>query len=105
MKKLLVLLYCCISPAIAAPFMIGDVSVARADQCVYTRSVSVISAVVVDMVNGLPANGYRVCKIDLVNDPINGIVTLALRDSSSGETGPVVIYTFPPSTTQGGVSG
>lgn len=97
MKRILfVLAFLFASPALAAPFLIGDVSAARADQCVYTRGASVTtSPVQVDAVNGLPANGNRVCKIDLATDPKTGTVSLALRDTIAGETGPAASFTFP----------
>jgi hypothetical protein len=81
--------------AFGNPFLIGDVSDTRADTCIYTRTTAVSSAVVVDAVNGLPANGNRVCKIDLASDPRTGTVTLALKDSILGDTGPAASYTFP----------
>jgi hypothetical protein len=94
MRIIALLLALLASPAFAAPFLIGDVADARANQCVYTRGTPVTSAVVVDAVNGLPANGNRVCKIDLASDPRTGTVTLAVRDTVLGDTSPAASYTF-----------
>lgn len=80
--------------ASAAPFLIGDVADARADQCVYTRGAPVTSPVVVDPVNGKPANGNRICKIDLASDPRTGTVTIAVKDSVQGDTSPTASFTF-----------
>ena len=82
------------SLAQAAPFLVGDVVDARANQCVYTRGTPVTSAVVVDPVNGLPANGNRICKIDLASDPRTGTVTVAVRDTVQGDTSPTASFTF-----------
>ncbi len=94
--KILLLFLLLLAPsAWAAPFLIADVPSANADKCVYTRAAPVESPVVVDVVNGLPANGNRICKIDLATDPKTGTVTLALRDSVLGVTGPTASFTFP----------
>lgn len=97
MRRLMMLLLLAVLPmsVSAAPFLIADVSAANADQCVYTRGAPVNSPVVVDAVNGLPANGNRICRVDLGSDPRTGTVTLALRDSVLGVTGPTASYTFP----------
>jgi hypothetical protein len=81
--------------AAAAPFLVADVPPGgNPDQCVFTRTVGVTSPIVVDAVNGLPANGNRICKVDLAADPKTGTVTLALRDSVLGVTGPTASYAF-----------
>jgi hypothetical protein len=97
MNRFPLLLVMLLAPAaFAAPFLVADVSDARADQCLYTRSPNptVTSAVVVDTVNGLPANGNRICKVDLAAEPNSATITLALRQLSSGLTSPTVTYTY-----------
>lgn len=79
----------------ASPFLICDVTDSRADTVILTRAgVSTNSPVVVDAVNGLPANGNRTCHIDLASDPRTGTVTVALKDSIQGDTGPAASFTF-----------
>ena len=101
MKRIWLILAALATPAIGAPFLIGDVpaSATRADQCVYTRGAPVTSPIVVDAVNGLPANGNRICKIDLAADPKTGTVTVALKDSVLGDTGPTASFSFPTTLT------
>jgi hypothetical protein len=94
MRKLIFAALLASAGAFGNPFLIGDVTDTRADTCIYTRSSSVSSPVVVDAVNGLPANGNRICKIDLASDPRTGTVTLALKDSIQGDTGPTASFTF-----------
>lgn len=81
----------------AAPFLVGDVP-GTGDQCVYRRAaVDTVSPIVVDAVNGLPANGNRICKIDLASDPRTGTVSVAVRDSVLNQTSTFASYTFPSS--------
>jgi hypothetical protein len=94
MRKLIFAALLISADAFGNPFLIGDVTDTRADTCIYTRSSSVSSPVVVDATNGLPANGNRICKIDLASDPRTGTVTVALKDSIQGDTGPTASFTF-----------
>ena len=100
MKTLIALLaFLFTSLAQAAPFLVGDVP-GTGDQCVYRRgAVDTPSPIVVDPVNGLPANGNRICKIDLASDPRTGTVSVAVRDSVLNQTSAFASYTFPSSPT------
>ena len=69
--------------AYAAPFLVADVPTPDADTCVYTAASGALftSPVAVDAANGLPANGNRVCKVDLVASPVGtNNVKLRLRN-------------------------
>lgn len=94
MKSLILAILSFISFSVsAAPFLVGDVP-GGGDQCVYTRGAPVTSPIVVDAVNGNPAFGNRICKIDLASDPKTGTVTVAVRDSVLGITSTATSYTF-----------
>ena len=72
-----------VTSAYAAPYLVADVPTTDADTCVYTTHAGalVTSPVVVDAVNGLPANANRVCKVDLVASPVgSNNVKLRLRN-------------------------
>lgn len=99
MKRIWLILAALATPAISAPFLVADVPAgnARADQCAFFRTVQSNSPIVVDAVLGLPANGNRICKVDLAADLRTGTVQLALRDSALAETGPWANFTFAAS--------
>ena len=72
-----------VTSAYAAPYLVADVPTTDADTCVYTTHAGalVTSPVVVDAVNGLPANSNRVCKVDLISSPVGtNNVKLRLRN-------------------------
>lgn len=94
MRPLIAILALLASTAQAAPFLIGDVP-GGGDQCVYTRTTPVTSPVVVDAVNGNPAYGNRICKVDLASDPKTGTVQLAVRDSVTGLQSANTAFPFP----------
>lgn len=96
MKSLILAILSLISFSVsAAPFLVGDVP-GTGDQCVFRRgAVDTPSPIVVDPVNGLPANGNRICKIDLAADPRTGTVSVAVRDSVLNQTSAFASYTFP----------
>ena len=95
MRLLLLALAFVAAHAFGAPFLIGDVP-GGGDQCVYTRGgTSTNSPIVVDATNGNPTYGNRICKVDLASDPKTGSVTLAVRDSVTGQTSTATSFTFP----------
>ncbi len=83
----------------AAPFAVGGVPTTAADKCVVTGATHAALNgefdVVVDAVNGNPANGNRVCKIDLAAVPEgNNTLSIALKSSLWGVLGAPVPFSF-----------
>ena len=84
--------------AASAPFAIADVPNPAADRCVVafpSTSPAVESAVVVDAAYGNPANGNRVCKVDVSTAVVGDTtMTVALKSSVWGVMGSPVPFTF-----------
>jgi hypothetical protein len=83
----------------AAPFAVGGVQSTAADKCVVTGATHAALNgefdVVVDAVNGNPANQNRVCKIDLAAVPEgNNTLSIALKSSLWGVLGAPVNFSF-----------
>jgi len=83
----------------AAPFAVGGVPTTAADKCVVTGATHAALNgeydVVVDAVNGNPANGNRVCKLDLAAVPEgNNTLSIALKSSLWGVLGAPVPFSF-----------
>lgn len=86
-------------PAKAAPFAVGGVPTTAADKCVVTGATHAALNgefdVVVDAVNGNPANGNRVCKIDLSAVPAGtNTLSIALKSNLWGQLGAAVPFSF-----------
>lgn len=83
----------------AAPFAVGGVPTTAADKCVVTGATHAALNgeydVVVDPVNGNPANGNRVCKLDLSAVPEgSNTLSIALKSSLWGVLGAPVPFSF-----------
>lgn len=83
----------------AAPFAVGGVPSAAADRCVVTGATHAALNgefdVVVDAVNGNPAYGNRVCKLDLAAVPEgSNTLNIALKSSLWGVLGAPVPFSF-----------
>lgn len=83
----------------AAPFAVGGVPTTAADKCVVTGATHAALNgeydVVVDAVNGNPANGNRVCKLDLAAVPEgNNTLSIALKSTLWGVLGAPVNFSF-----------
>lgn len=83
----------------AAPFAVGGVPTTAADKCVVTGATHAALNgefdVVVDAVNGNPANGNRVCKIDLSAVPAGtNTLSIALKSNLWGQLGAAVPFSF-----------
>lgn len=88
-----------VQPASAAPFAVGGVPTTAADKCVVTGATHAALNgeydVVVDAVNGNPANGNRVCKLDLSAVPEgSNTLSIALKSSLWGVLGAPVPFSF-----------
>lgn len=71
------------------PFLTADISDPTIDTCVYSNAtmgvVNKESAVVVDVVRGIQANGYRVCREDTATWPAGAnVVSFTAKRSSDG---------------------
>lgn len=87
------------APAHAAPFVVAQVANAAGDKCAVSfpsTAPAVDFDVVVDPVRGLPANGNRVCVIDVAS-AVDGTntATLSLKSSLWGVVGAAVPFSFP----------
>lgn len=85
MRSLFFVLLFGVGVAHAAPFAVADVPAAACGKCVWggTSLPPTVNDVVVDTVNGNPAYGNRVCKIDLSTVPVGANnVTVACRDQT-----------------------
>lgn len=100
MKHLLLTFFLalCVSLAHAAPFAVGDVPSADADKCLIafpSTATPVEVAVTVDATYGLPANGNRVCMVDVGSAVVGAnTVSMALKSNLWGVLGVATPFAF-----------
>ncbi len=99
MKNLLILATAALAvSASAAPFAVGHVPSTAADKCVIafpSGAAAVESDVVVDAARGLPANGNRVCIVDVASAAVgSNSLTMQLKSNLWGVLGVAVPFSF-----------
>lgn len=86
------------SGARAAPFAVGQVASADATTCVIafpSTAAAVETPVVVDATYGLPANGNRVCKVDVSSAAVGAnTLTMGLKSTLWGVLGAATPFAF-----------